>query len=101
MTKDKFLRELEKKLSILSEEERTSASSYKHIFEILGTGIVFLSAPILKEKLESQLMGNDPYEKIYETSTQIDKLLVKYYEKDMINNKKNSLENIFRKDLSY
>lgn len=35
----------------LSEEERTSASSYKHIFEILGTGIVFLSAPILKEKL--------------------------------------------------
>ena len=24
---------------------------------------------ILKEKLERQLMGNDPYEKIYETST--------------------------------
>ena len=43
---------------------------------------------LLKEKLESQLMGNDPYEKIYETSTQIDKLLVKYYEKDMINKKK-------------
>ena len=56
---------------------------------------------LLKEKLERQLMGNDPYEKIYETSTQIDKLLVKYYEKDLINNKKNSLENIFRKDLSY
>lgn len=56
---------------------------------------------ILKEKLERQLMGNDPYDKIYETSTQIDELLVKYYEKDMINNKKNSLENRFKKDLSY
>ena len=56
---------------------------------------------ILKEKVKRQLMGNDPYDKIYETSTQIDELLVKYYEKDMINNKKNSLENRFKKDLSY
>lgn len=33
------------------EEERTSASSLKHILEIVGTGLVFITAPILKEKL--------------------------------------------------
>lgn len=34
---------------------------------------------ILKEKLESQVSRNDSYEKIYETSTKIDDLLIKYY----------------------
>ena len=34
---------------------------------------------ILKKKLEEQIMKEDSYDIIYETSVQIDKLLVKYY----------------------
>lgn len=33
----------------------------------------------LKTKLEKQVMEKDSYDKIYETSVKIDKLLVKYY----------------------
>lgn len=33
----------------------------------------------LKDKLEKQVMEKDSYEKIYETSVKIDKLLIKYY----------------------
>lgn len=35
---------------------------------------------ILKKKLEDQIMKEDSYDTIYETSLEIDKLLVKYYE---------------------
>lgn len=34
---------------------------------------------ILKNKLEDQIQKEDSYEKIYETSVMIDKLLVSYY----------------------
>ncbi len=34
-----------------SNDERTKASSLKHLFEIVGAGVVLLTAPILKEKL--------------------------------------------------
>lgn len=34
---------------------------------------------ILKKKLESQILQQDSYDKIYETSVEIDKLLVQYY----------------------
>ena len=34
---------------------------------------------VLKEKLEYQIENNYPYEKIYKTSVEIDKLFVKYY----------------------
>ena len=34
---------------------------------------------VLKEKLEYQIENNYPYEKIYKTSVEIDKLLVKNY----------------------
>ncbi len=42
----------------------------------------------LKEKLENQVLKEDSYQKIYETSVEIDKLLVKYYneEKDLLKN---------------
>ena len=33
----------------------------------------------LKTKLEKQVLEKDSYDKIYETSVEIDKLLVKYY----------------------
>lgn len=33
----------------------------------------------LKLKLEKQIENNEPYEEIYKTSVEIDKLLVKYY----------------------
>lgn len=33
----------------------------------------------LKNKLEKQVMEKDSYDRIYETSVKIDKLLVKYY----------------------
>ncbi len=33
----------------------------------------------LKDKLEKQVMEKDSYDKIYETSVKIDKLLIKYY----------------------
>lgn len=33
----------------------------------------------LKLKLEKQIQDNEPYEVIYKTSVEIDKLLVKYY----------------------
>ena len=34
----------------------------------------------LREKLEEQLLRNEPYEKIYKTSTEIDKLVTEYYQ---------------------
>ncbi len=34
---------------------------------------------VLREKLEKQILSNEPYEEIYRTSTEIDKLLTKYY----------------------
>ena len=33
----------------------------------------------LREKLEEQILRNDPYEHIYETSKEIDKLVTSYY----------------------
>ena len=43
----------------------------------------------LREKLEEQILRNDPYESIYETSKEIDELVTSYYKenilKDMIN----------------
>lgn len=54
----------------------------------------------LKKKLEDQVLNDVSYEKIYETSTKIDTLLVEYY-KNLQNTKKDSLDNIIKKDLSY
>ena len=54
----------------------------------------------LKKKLEDQVLNDVSYEKIYETSTKIDTLLVEYY-KNVQNTKKDSLDNIIKKDLSY
>lgn len=68
----------------------------------MGDGCMIIEEiNILKCKLENQLRLNDSYDKIYETSTKIDDLLVKYYEKGMVISSKNSLENNFKKDLSY
>ena len=33
----------------------------------------------LREKLEEQILRNDPYESIYETSKEIDELVTSYY----------------------
>lgn len=54
----------------------------------------------LKKKLEDQVLNDVSYEKIYETSTKIDTLLVEYY-KNVQNIKKDSLDNRIKKDLSY
>ncbi len=35
----------------------------------------------LKSKLESQILNNEEYKNIYDTSVKIDELLVKYYMK--------------------
>ncbi|MEG1705434.1 MAG: Spo0E family sporulation regulatory protein-aspartic acid phosphatase [Clostridia bacterium] len=35
----------------------------------------------LRDKLDRQINKNEKYEKIYETSSQIDKLIVEYYKK--------------------
>ena len=42
---------------------------------------------LLKKKLEDQVMKKDSYDKIYETSVEIDKLLIEYYKNN--NNKGN------------
>lgn len=55
---------------------------------------------ILKKKLEHQVLNEDSYDKIYETSAKIDTLLVEYY-KNLQNIKKDSLDNKIKKDLSY
>lgn len=54
----------------------------------------------LKRKLETQVLNEDSYDKIYETSAKIDTLLVEYY-KNLPNINKNSLDNKLKKDLSY
>ena len=36
---------------------------------------------VLREKLEDQILKNEPYDKIYKTSKEIDKLVTEYYEK--------------------
>lgn len=33
----------------------------------------------LKNLLDNQILNNDNYEKIYKTSTEIDKLIIEYY----------------------
>jgi hypothetical protein len=33
----------------------------------------------LKDLLDNQILNNDNYEKIYKTSTEIDKLIIEYY----------------------
>jgi len=33
----------------------------------------------LKSKLDNQIINNEEYEKIYKTSTDIDKLIIEYY----------------------
>ncbi len=72
------------------------------IMKKIGDGCMIIEEiNILKDKLENQLKLNDSYDKIYETSTKIDDLLVKYYEKSMVIPSKNSLDNKFKKDLSY
>lgn len=45
----------------------------------------------LKRRLEDQIMKNDSYDNIYETSVKIDELLVRYYKK----------QEASKKDLSY
>lgn len=54
---------------------------------------------VLKKKLEDQVLKNDSYDKIYETSTRIDDLLIEYYE-NIEKLKKESLDNGIKKDLS-
>lgn len=54
---------------------------------------------VLKKKLEDQVLKNDPYDKIYETSTKIDDLLIEYYE-NIGKLKKESLDNDIKKNLS-
>ena len=34
---------------------------------------------MLREKLENQILDNEPYDKVLDTSREIDKLLVDYY----------------------
>ena len=34
-----------------TETERTKSASWNHLFEIIGTGVVFLTAPLLKDKI--------------------------------------------------
>lgn len=51
---------------------------------------------ILKKKLETQVLNEDSYDKIYETSAKIDTLLVEYY-KNLQNTKKDSLDNKLKK----
>ena len=51
---------------------------------------------ILKKKLETQVLNEDSYNKIYETSAKIDTLLVEYY-KNLQNTKKDSLDNKLKK----
>lgn len=34
---------------------------------------------MLREKLENQMLNNEPYDKVLDTSREIDKLLVDYY----------------------
>lgn len=56
----------------------------------------------LKLELEKQVANDDSYDRIYETSTKIDVLLVEYYNNmKFMKNEKNSLDNKFKKDLSY
>ena len=51
---------------------------YKYVIKELII-VVVEEIDILKKKLEEQIMKEDSYDIIYETSVQIDKLLVKYY----------------------
>ena len=65
-----------------------------------GDFMVMEELNTLKRKLETQVLNEDSYDKIYETSAKIDTLLVEYY-KNLPNINKNSLDNKFKKDLSY
>lgn len=38
----------------------------------------------LRAKLESQILNNEPYDNIYSTSLQIDKLLTEYYKNQQL-----------------
>ena len=51
---------------------------YKYVIKGLIIMIVE-EINILKKKLEDQIMKEDSYDKIYETSIEIDKLLVDFY----------------------
>ena len=53
----------------------------------------------LKKKLETQVLENVSYDKIYETSTKIDDLLIKYYN-NLGNLKKESLDNSIKTNLN-
>ena len=73
------------------------------IIVITEKGVIFMvmeELNTLKKKLEDQVLNDVSYEKIYETSTKIDTLLVEYY-KNVQNIKKDSLDNRIKKDLSY
>lgn len=39
---------------------------------------------VLRVKLEQQIRDNEPYESIYKTSTEIDKLLTQYYKEQQL-----------------
>ena len=52
---------------------------YKYVVKELII-VVVEEINTLKKKLEEQIMKEDSYDIIYETSVQIDKLLVKYYQ---------------------
>lgn len=54
---------------------------------------------LLKKKLEEQVRKDVSYDRIYETSSKIDTLLIEYYKDEMA--KKESLDNNIKKDLSY
>lgn len=53
----------------------------------------------LKKKLETQVLENVSYDKIYETSTKIDDLLIKYYN-NLGSLKKESLDNSIKTNLN-
>ena len=39
---------------------------------------------VLREKLEKQLLNNEPYDSIYKTSAAIDELLTEYYKEKKV-----------------
>ena len=51
---------------------------YKYVTKEL-IKVIVEEIDILKKKLEEQIKKEDSYDTIYETSVEIDKLLVKYY----------------------
>ncbi len=70
--------------------DKVSRKWYKYVVEEM-TNMVVEEINLLKKQLESQIIKEDSYDLIYETSVKIDKLLIDYY---------NQLGSI-KKDLNY